>query len=86
VYLGGHERVRVTNHSADVEVVLPVLDRDVEWVPALVEVCHDRLDPPIAVPVDDVARIAACEQVGIQPLVLWPWLGMWPDADLLVAQ
>ena len=33
VHLGGQERVRRPDHRADVEVVLPVLDRDVEGVP-----------------------------------------------------
>ncbi len=34
VHLGGEERVGVAYHRADVEVVLPVLDRDMEVVPA----------------------------------------------------
>ena len=43
VHLGGQERVGVAHDRADVEVVLPVLDGDVERVPALVEVGDDRL-------------------------------------------
>ena len=47
---------------ADVEVVLPVLDRHVEVVPAGVEVGDDRLEPPVAVAVHDVAPVALGEQ------------------------
>ena len=61
----GEERVGVAHHRADVEVVLPVLDRDVEVVPAPVEVGHDRLAPPVAVAVDDVAPVAVGEQLRV---------------------
>ncbi len=58
VHLGGEERVGGADDRADVEVVLPVLDRDVEVVPAGVEVGDDRLHRPVAVAVDDVAAVA----------------------------
>ena len=57
VHLGGEERVRGAHDRADVEVVLPVLDGDVEGVPAGVEVGDDRLEAPVAVAVDDVAPV-----------------------------
>jgi hypothetical protein len=62
VHLGCQERVRVADDRADVEVVLPVLDRDVERVPAPVQVRDDRLVAPVAVLVDDVAPVAFGEQ------------------------
>ena len=55
---GRAEGVGVAHHRADVEVVAPVLDRDVERVPAAVEVGDDRLHPPVPVAVDDVAAVA----------------------------
>ena len=57
VHLGGEERVGGAHDRADVEVVLPVLDRDVEVVPAGVEVGDDRLHRPVAVAVDHVAPV-----------------------------
>ena len=62
VDLAGEERVRGADDRADVEVVLPVLDRDVEVVPASVEVGDDRVHRPVAVAVDDVAAVAVGEQ------------------------
>ena len=63
VHLRGQERVGGADDRADVEVVLPVLDRDVEVVPAEVEVGDDRLEPPVAVAVDHVAPVALGEQL-----------------------
>jgi hypothetical protein len=79
---GGEEGVGVAHHRADVRIVQPVLDRDVEGVTAAVEVGDDRLDPPVAVALDDVATVAAGEQLGVEPRVVRPGLGMRPDADL----
>ena len=61
----GQERVGGPHHGADVEVVLPVLDRDVERVPARVQVGHDRGDPPVPVAVDDVAGVALGQQLRV---------------------
>ena len=66
VHLAGEERVGGAHDRADVEVVRPVLDRDMEVVPPGVEVGDDRLHRPVAVPVHDVAPVA----VGEQPLVV----------------
>jgi len=77
----GEERVRVADDRADVEVVLPVLDRNVEAVAACVEVVDDRLDGPVAVAVDDVAAVAIGKEFGVQSSVVGPREGMWPDTD-----
>ena len=66
VHLAGEERVGGADDRADVEVVLPVLDGDVEVVPPGVEVGDDRLHRPVAVAVHDVAPVA----LGEQPLVV----------------
>jgi len=60
--------------------VAPVLDRDVERVTPGVEVGDDRLDGPVAVAVDDVTAVAAGQQVGVEPGVVRPWLGVGTDA------
>ena len=68
VHLAGQERVGRADDRADVEVVLPVLDGDVEVVPPGVEVGDDRLHRPVAVAVDDVAPVALGEQPLVVPL------------------
>ena len=82
VHLGGEERVRGAHDRADVAVVLPVLDGDVERMPAPVEVGDDRLHPPVAVAVDDVAPVAGGQELGIEPVVVGPGLRVRPDAGL----
>jgi hypothetical protein len=82
VYLRGEERVGGADHGPDVEVVLPVLDRDVEVVPVPVEIGDDRLEPPVAVPVDHVAAVTLGEQALVVLLADGPLPGPRPDADL----
>ena len=82
--LGG-ERVGGAHDRADVEVVLPVLDGDVERMPVPVEVGHDRLEAPVAIAVDDVARVAVLEQLGIITGIVGPRVataGPWTDTVL----
>ncbi|GAA2549630.1 hypothetical protein GCM10010435_19300 [Winogradskya consettensis] len=64
--LSSEEGVGVADNRADVEVVLPVLDRDMEGVPALIEVGHHGLASPVAIPVDDVAPITFDEELGVE--------------------
>ena len=61
----GEERVGGAHHGADVEVVLPVLDGDVEVVPLGVQVRDDRLVLPVAVLVHHVAPVAVRQQVRV---------------------
>ena len=70
VHLLGEEGVRSTDDRADVQVVLPVLDRDMERMPLLVEVLDDRLEPPVPVFVHHVAPIAGREQLGIEAWIV----------------
>ena len=67
---------------ADVEVVLPVLDRDVEVVPPGVEVGDDRLHRPVAIAVDDVAAVALGQQLRVVLLARSATPRPWPDTDL----
>jgi len=61
--------------------VLPVLDRDVERMPARIEVRDDGLDSPVAIAVDDVAPVADGEELGVVPGVLGPRAVPGADAD-----
>ena len=81
VHRGGAEGVGVAHDRADVQVVAPVLDGHVERVPAGVEVGDDGVDPPVAVAVDDVAPVALRQQIGVEPGIVGPGLGVGPDAD-----
>ena len=82
VHLGGEEGVGVADDGADVEVVLPVLDRDVETVPALVEIGDDCVAAQVAISVDDVAAVALGEQLGVIVVAGGPRAGPRADADL----
>src|SRR6476661_190611 len=79
----GVEGVRRADDRADVEVVAPVLDRDVEVVPVGVEVGHDRVVPPVAVGVDDVAPVAVAQQLRVPVVTTRPLADPRPDPDLL---
>ena len=72
VHLAREEGVGGADDGADVEVVVEVLDGDVERVPPRVEVVDDRLEAPVAVPVNDIPPVAVLEQLGIQPVVVGP--------------
>ena len=62
--LGVHGVCRADDRP-DVEVVAPVLDGDMEVVASRVEVGDDRLLPPVAVGVDDVAAVTVLEEVRV---------------------
>ncbi len=73
------EGIGGAHHGADVGVAAEVLDRDVQRVPAGVDVGDDRLARPIAVRVNDVAGVAVAQQVGVIA-----WVIRWrarPRAD-----
>ena len=74
VHLGGEERVGAAHDRADVHVVLPVLDRDVEAVAAAVELGDDGVHRPVAELVDDVPRVAVGEQLPVVAGVIGPLL------------
>lgn len=81
-HLGGEERVRCADDGADVQVVLPVLDRDREVVPAGVQIGDDRVERPVAIAVGDIAPVTVSQQVGVQARVVGPGRRVGTDADL----
>ncbi len=82
VHFCREEGVGSSDDGADVEVVLPVLDGNVEVVTAGVEVGHDRLDAPVAVTVCDVALVAVLEQLRVESVVGRPRSWVRPDPDV----
>src|SRR5690606_35887540 len=62
----GEERVGAAHDRADVHVVLPVLDGDVERMPLQVEVGDDGVHAPVAVTIDHVAGVTVCEQLRVE--------------------
>ena len=81
----GVEGVGGPDHRPDVEVVPPVLDRDVEAVPAGVEVGDDGVEPPVPVALDDVAPVAVAQQVRVEVVARGPGARPRPHSHLLGA-
>lgn len=66
------KRVGVANHGADVEVMFPVLDRDMERMTSTLQFLNDCLVAPVSKLVDHVAGIASFQERFIQSGILWP--------------
>ena len=81
----GVEGVGGADHRPDVEVVPPVLDRDVEAVPAGVEVGDDGVEPPVPVALDDIAPVAVAQQVRVEVVARGPGARPRPHSHLLGA-
>jgi len=75
-------RICRTDDCTDVEIVLPILDRNMQWAAMGVEICADCFNSPVAILVDDVATIAVFEQFGVVLRFGWPRLRMWSNANL----
>ena len=60
------EGVGGAHHGADIGVAAKVLDGDMQWVPAGVDIGDDRLTRPIAVCVNDIAGVPGAQEVGLQ--------------------
>jgi hypothetical protein len=79
------EGVGVAHDRADVQVVAPVLDGDVERVPAGVEVGDDGVHPPVAVAVHHIAPVAQRQELGVETGIVGPRTRVGPDPDLGLA-
>ena len=84
VYTARLKGVGVADDGPDVEVVLPVLDRNVEWVAGFVEVGDDRFALPISIDIDDVSRVAVFQKIGIEVFVLRPGGGVRADTHFSI--
>ena len=81
---GRQEGVGVTHDRADVEVVLPVLDGNVKWVTAGVEVGDDRLARPVPISIDHIATVTVRQEVGIEPGIVGPRFRVGPDPYFVI--
>ncbi len=85
MHRSGEKGIGVAHDGTDVEVVLPVLDRHLEGMPALVEVGHDGLTAPVAITIDNVAPVAVAQQIRVEAGIVGPRLRMRPEAHLTIA-
>jgi membrane-associated protein len=69
VHLCGKERVGGPHDRADVRIVLEVLDRHVEGVPAFIKISDDRLHRPVAVAIHDISSVPVLEEFGVKTRV-----------------
>ena len=81
VHLRGEEGVGGPNDTADVEVVLPVLDGDMEPMATGVEVGDDRVPSPVAVAIDDIPPVTAGKELWVESRVVRPRLGVRAYSD-----
>lgn len=84
VHTFGIESVRGSNDGADIQIVLPVLDRNMKRVAASVEVSNDRFVRPIPITIADIAAITVFEEFGVESPIVWPWQGMRTNPDLAI--
>lgn len=75
----GEECIRRAHNRADIEIVLPVLDRYMKRVTAGVEIPDNGLNGPVPVVIHDVARITFLEQFRIKMIVSGPFALPRPD-------
>lgn len=66
VDLLGQECIRCAHNRSDIEVVLEILDRNMEWMAFRIQIGDDRIELPVPVGVDHVAVVAVAQQVGIE--------------------
>src|SRR5204863_8890670 len=72
VYGVDGERVGGAHHGADVRVVAEILDRDVQRMPAPVDVGDDRFTRPVPICVNDVAGVSVTQQRGVVSRIVGP--------------
>lgn len=73
------KRVGISDYGANVEVMLPVLDSDVERVPFGIELLDDGVTTPVPESVLDVSPIAVFEQFWVETGIIGPRL--WVRAN-----
>ena len=81
VDLRDEERICRPHDGAEVEVLLPVLDGEVDWVAPLIKVGADRVHRPVAVHVTHIASVAVPQQFGVKARIVGPRLRMRTNAN-----
>ena len=72
MHLGRKKGVGCPHDRADVAVVFPVLDRNVERVSFGVELGNDCVATPIAEAVLDVSAVSGSQEIRVEPGVVGP--------------
>ena len=80
----GQEGVRIAYHGADVEIVLPILNRYVEWMATSIEIRHDRLMLPVAIAIDHIPSITGGKKGLIELIAARPWERVGTDAYFML--
>jgi len=68
----GKKRVCAPDNRPDIQVVLPVLNRDMEAMAASVEIRDDGFHRPIAVLINHIARVAVGEEFCVKMIAFGP--------------
>jgi hypothetical protein len=74
VYATNVERVGRTHHRANVEVVFPVLDRNLQDMAPGLKIGNDGTDGPVAIAIENIAPVTLFEELGVKPWVVRPGL------------
>lgn len=84
VHPGCVECIRGSDDGADVQIMLPILDRHMERVSTRIEIGDDGRIRPVAILITDVAPISVLEEFAIESIVIGPWSWMGTDPDLAI--
>ena len=74
--------VRGAHHGTDIQIVLPVLDRDMKIMAARIKVGDNRLHAPVTVLIHHIAAVALAQKLFIPMLALGPLTLPGADANL----
>ena len=74
--------VRGAHHGTDIQIVLPILNRDVKIVAARIKVGDNRLHAPVTVFIHHIAAVALAQKLFIPMLALGPLALPGSDANL----
>ena len=74
--------VRGAHHGTDIQIVLPVLDRDVKIMAARIKVGDNRLHAPVTVLIHHIAAVALTQKLFIPMVALRPLALPGADSNL----
>lgn len=68
----GQESICGSHHRTDVEIMRKIFNAYMKGMPTGIKISHDRLKPPIAIPIHHIPGIAVFQQFGIEVGTCWP--------------
>jgi hypothetical protein len=78
------EGIGCSHDSSDVQIVLPILDRNMKRMSVSVEVSDDCLVRPIAIPITHISAITVFKKFGIKPWIIRPRSGKGTNSDFAI--